>query len=182
MQKFSGFTCSPQICNIFPILPNMQHFPNRWSMQIFLTSEIGPDILMKVFEGYIILLITAGLLLFNFCLKQKQVFGLELYWNYLHHLQQKQKTKVKKKILTQWILGFTAIHFFNRNQVFLNFQSKQAVRKLSAVNFNYTYRLHLVLVIRISLDKNLIYPEIQAARILMKQKIILIVPTKSPLQ
>ena len=29
----------------------MQHFPNDWSMQIFLTSGIGPDILMKVFEG-----------------------------------------------------------------------------------------------------------------------------------
>ena len=38
----------------------MQHFPDRWSMQTFLTSGIGPDILIKVFEGYIILLISAG--------------------------------------------------------------------------------------------------------------------------
>ena len=48
------------------------------------------------------------------------------------------------------------------------------MRKLSGVNFSYTYRLHLVLAIRISFDKNLIYPEIQAVRILMEQKIILI--------
>ena len=47
------------------------------------------------------------------------------------------------------------------------------MRKLSGVNFNYTYRLHLVLVIRIYYDKNLIYPEIQASRMLMKQKIVL---------
>ena len=54
----------PQICNIFSILPNMQHFPNHWSTQIFLTSGIGPDILMKVFEGYIILLFRQA----GFCL------------------------------------------------------------------------------------------------------------------
>ena len=36
--------------------PDMQHFPNHWSTHKFLTSGIGPDILMKVFEGYIILL------------------------------------------------------------------------------------------------------------------------------
>ena len=66
----------PQICNIFPILPNTQHFPNRWSMQVFLTSGRGPDILIKVFEGYIILLILAGWLLFNFYLKQKQRFSV----------------------------------------------------------------------------------------------------------
>ena len=52
-----------------------EHFPNHLSMHIFLTSEIGPDILMKVFEGYIILLISAGWLLFSFYLKQKQRFS-----------------------------------------------------------------------------------------------------------
>ena len=41
-------------------------------MQIFLASGIGPDILMKMFECYIILLISAGWLLFSFLLKQKQ--------------------------------------------------------------------------------------------------------------
>ena len=76
LQNFTGFRGFPQICNIFPILPNMQHFPNHWSMQIFLTSGIGPDILMKVFEGYNILLISAGCLLFNFYLKQKQRFSV----------------------------------------------------------------------------------------------------------
>ena len=45
-------------------------------MQIFLTSGIGPDILMRVFEGYIILLISGGQLLFDFYLKQKQRFSV----------------------------------------------------------------------------------------------------------
>ena len=79
LQNFTGFRGFPQICNIFPILPNMQHFPNHWSMQIFLTSGIGLDILMKVFEGYIILLLKATLyscLLFNIYLKQKQGFSV----------------------------------------------------------------------------------------------------------
>ena len=53
-----------------------EHFLNHLSMHIFLTSGIGPDILMKVFEGYIILLISAGWLLFNFYLKQKQRFSV----------------------------------------------------------------------------------------------------------
>ena len=53
-----------------------EHFPNHLSMHIFLTSEIGPDILMKVFEGYIILLISAGWLLFNFYVQQKQRFSV----------------------------------------------------------------------------------------------------------
>ena len=44
------------------------------------------------------------------------------------------------------------------------------MRKLSGTNFNYTYRLHLVLVIRNYFDKNLIYPKVQAARILIKKK------------
>ena len=52
------------------------------------------------------------------------------------------------------------------------------MRKVSGKNSNYIYRLHLVLVIRTYFDlcfeKNLIYSEIQAARILMKQKISLI--------
>ena len=47
-----------------------------YKMHIFLTSGIDPDILMKVFEGYIILLISAGWLLFNFYLKQKQRFSV----------------------------------------------------------------------------------------------------------
>ena len=49
--------------------------------------------------------------------------------------------------------------FVDRNQVFLNFQWKQAVRKLSGVDFNYSYRLHVVLIIRIYFDKNLIYSD-----------------------
>ena len=44
------------------------------------------------------------------------------------------------------------------------------MRTLSGINFNYTYMFCLVLVIRTYFDKNLIYQEIQAARILIKQK------------
>ena len=44
------------------------------------------------------------------------------------------------------------------------------MRTLSGINFNYTYMFRLVLVIRTYFDKNLIYQEIQAARILIKQK------------
>ena len=51
--------------------------------------------------------------------------------------------------------------FFQQKSSFPKFSVKQAVRKLSGVNFNYTYRLHIVLVIRISFDKNLICPEIK---------------------
>ena len=44
------------------------------------------------------------------------------------------------------------------------------MRKLSSINFNYTYRLQLVIVIRNYFDKNLIYPEVQGARIQIKKK------------
>ena len=76
LQNFPGFAAPPRYATFFPILPNMQHFPNHCSMQIFLTSGIGPDILMRVFEGYIILLISGGQLLFDFYLKQKQRFSV----------------------------------------------------------------------------------------------------------
>ena len=59
--------------------------------------------------------------------------------------------------------------FFQQTSSFPKFSLKHVVRKLGGINFNHTYRLHLVLVIRIYFDKNLIYPEIQATR-----KIILI--------
>ena len=48
------------------------------------------------------------------------------------------------------------------------FSKKKAVRKLSGIKFNYIYRLHLILVIRIYFDKSLLYPEIEAARTLIK--------------
>ena len=36
-------TCSP--AHLYDqLLPNMQYFPNHWSMQIYFTSGIGPDI------------------------------------------------------------------------------------------------------------------------------------------
>ena len=66
-------TCSPTP-HFVQILPILQHFTNHWSMQIFFTSVIGPDILMKVFEDNIIFLVWAAWVLFNFYLKQKQRF------------------------------------------------------------------------------------------------------------
>ena len=66
-----------QTCSRAPpyaqILPNMQYFPNHRSMQICFTSGIGPDILMKVIEGYMYVLYL-GSLGFNIYLKQKQRF------------------------------------------------------------------------------------------------------------
>ena len=38
------------------------------------------------------------------------------------------------------------------------------MRKHSDINFNYTYRFHLVLL-EFYFEKNVIYPEVQAARI-----------------
>ena len=35
------------------------------------------------------------------------------------------------------------------------------MRNLSDINFNYTWKLHFVLAIRIYFDKNLIYQEVQ---------------------
>ena len=42
-----------------------------------------------------------------------------------------KRKNLKQKLLTKLLSGFTAIYFFNRHQIFLNFQLKQAVRKLS---------------------------------------------------
>ena len=131
--------------------------------------------------------------MFNFYLNQNQ--SLELYWKWLLHLlwwgnlvknkntlikcrfqlgsskyNRNKKQKFKQNLLTQWFLGFIATRFFNRHQVFLNFQEKQAVGEFSGRNFNCTSRLHLALLIRNCFDKSSIYPEIQAARILIKNK------------
>ena len=72
---------------------------------------------------------------------------------------------MKTKFVDSMNFGIHCNTFFQQKSSFPKFSVKQAVRKLSGVNFNYTYRLYLVPVIRISFDKNLIYPEIQAARI-----------------
>ena len=89
LQNFPGIVTPPDSPTVFgtnqnclptpcfaQILPNMQHFPNHSLMQIFFTSGIGPDILMEVFEDYIIFLICAFWVLFNFYLKQKQWFSV----------------------------------------------------------------------------------------------------------
>ena len=62
------------------------------------------------------------------------------------------------------------MHLFKRHQVFLNLQWKQVMRNFSGINFNCTCKLHLDLLIRIYFGKNLIYPEVQAAEILVKLK------------
>ena len=42
------------------------------------------------------------------------------------------------------------------------------MRNFSAINFNETYTLHFLLVIKIHFNRNLIYPKVQAARIMVK--------------
>ena len=65
LQKFPGFAASPRYATFFPFFPICNIFAIICQCRFFLNSWIGPDILMKVFEGYIILLISAGWLLFN---------------------------------------------------------------------------------------------------------------------
>lgn len=102
--------------------------------------------------------------MFHFYLKdsqEKQVFSLEFDWKtsfisshdriwsrysemnkFRISIQRlifpKITNKQNKKFLTQYI-------FFNRHHILLDFQWKQAIRKLSGMNFNYNYRLYLVL-------------------------------------
>ena len=45
-----GENCKTFLASRLPP-PDMQHFPNHWSTQKFLTSGIGPDILMKVLKA-----------------------------------------------------------------------------------------------------------------------------------
>ena len=141
------------------LAPDMQHFSHCSQYAKFSQLMINAyifnfcselDILMKVFESYIILLISAGWLLLNFYLLQKQRFSVWSFaeitsfiffheeilsianntkkcWFQLGNFKyNKNKTqKLKQNLLTQWILWFTAIHFFNGNQ---------AVRKTSSKN------------------------------------------------
>ena len=64
--RYATFFSLFSICNIFSIIGQCR---------FFLASGVGPDILMKMFECYIILLTSAGWLLFTFLLKQKQRFS-----------------------------------------------------------------------------------------------------------
>ena len=67
-----NLTCLPSPC-FARILCNMQkYFSNHWSIQMFFTSGIGYNILVDVCEDYILFLISADYVLFNFYLKQKQ--------------------------------------------------------------------------------------------------------------
>ena len=56
------------ICNIFPIIGQCR---------FFLTSGIGTDILMKVFEDYIIVLILLAWVLLNFIFSKNKGFWSE---------------------------------------------------------------------------------------------------------
>ena len=55
----------------------MQHFPNHWLMQIFLTSEIGPDILIKVLKAalYSLFRLAAFCLIFTLSKNKDFRFG-----------------------------------------------------------------------------------------------------------
>ena len=91
-------------------------------------------------------------------------------------MQKQNETKIKKlqtKVADSVIFGIHCNIFFNRHQVFLNLQYRQAMRKLSSINFNYTNRLHLVLVVRAYFDKNLNNRRVLAARILDPLKFLI---------
>ena len=51
-------------------------FRSLVKVDFFFTSGIGPVVLMKVFKEYIIFLIWAAWVLFNFYLKQKQILSV----------------------------------------------------------------------------------------------------------
>ena len=89
------------------IFRNMQHFPNHCQSRFFFLIGIGPDILKKVFEYYIVLLIWANWVLFNFYIKQKRRFSV---WNFtentltsplIKEFCQKQKHTKKMQVSTK---------------------------------------------------------------------------------
>ena len=79
---------------IVHVLPNMQDFPNRWSMQTFFTSGICFDILMQVFEDCIHYIPYLGDLGF-----------VELHWRCLLYLlpwSNCKKMQVSTRQLQEW--------------------------------------------------------------------------------
>ena len=81
---------------------------------------------------------------------------LNIHYNKNTKVQPQNETDVKKlqtKVADSVISWIHCNTFFNRHKVFLNFQLKQAMTKLSGINFHNTDSLHLVLVITIYLDK-----------------------------
>ena len=75
-KTFLAFAAFPRYATFSPFSPICKIFPIIGQCRFFLTSGIGPDILVKVFEGYIILLISADCILLNFYYKQKQRFSV----------------------------------------------------------------------------------------------------------
>ena len=72
------------------------------------------------------------------------------------------------------ILGIHSNTFLKETSSFPKLKVKtrdqQAMRKVIGIKFSYTYKFHPVLVIRTYFEKSLIYPEVQASRILVKSK------------
>ena len=87
-------------------------------------------------------------------------------------VQKQNETKIKKlqtKVVDSLIFRIHCNTFFQWTSSFPRFSVKTNFEKY--INFDYIssqFQLHLILVIRIYFNKNLIYPEVQAARILIK--------------
>ena len=89
--------------------------------------------------------------------------SLYIHYNRDIKVQKQNETKVKRlktKVVNSVILRIHCNTFFQYTSSFPKFSVKQAMRKLSGINFNNINRLHLVLAIRIYFDKNLNYPRV----------------------
>ena len=137
--------------------------------------QIDPDILMKVTEGYSFILYFGSLAFLKFSFKVKTKFSsLDPYWKLFLHLlswgnmkltkkcrfkpgnfkyNKNKKAEVKSKTVDSTFFGIFCNTDFSRHQVLLNFQEKQAVRRIlswSSKNHPHKYVQHQVLYVTAS--------------------------------
>ena len=80
--------------------------------------------------------------------------------------------KLQTKDIKSMILGIHSNTFLKESfpKLKVKTRDQQAMRKVIGITFSYTYKFHPVLVIKTYFEKSLIYPEVQASRILVKSK------------